>query len=51
LLRKLGAAIAPPLTLQNTSTVAVLFVPIAGRVFAITFGFGGYLLVQGSWSW
>lgn len=48
-LRKLSPAIAPPLSLQNTSTAAVLFVPVASRLFAITFGFGRYLLAQGSW--
>jgi uncharacterized protein (TIGR04141 family) len=48
-LRRLGAAISPPLSLRNASTAAVLLVPVKGRLFAITFGFGRHLLAPGSW--
>ena len=45
----LGSAVSPPITEKSQSPSAVLLVRSAGRVFALTFGFGRALLQAESW--
>jgi uncharacterized protein (TIGR04141 family) len=47
--RVLGGAVSPPITEKSQSPSAILLVRTAGRVFALTFGFGKALLQAESW--